>query len=103
MEPSPLPPLSLCGIIVSLGGTFFALAILFPAARATFEETLTCELQQSVARWIFIGALVGALAAGLNLFVDVAEVRNRTVFGGLNFLQAFRFGTLTTVGQLTLG
>ena len=107
MEHSALHALSLCGIVITLGGTFFTLAIFFPAANGVpggvmVGNGLNCGLQQSLARWIFLGALFGAGAGFLNLFVDVAEVRNQTIFAGVSLAEVWRFATVTTVGQLTI-
>jgi putative copper export protein len=59
-------------------------------------------LLESIARWTFWGACSAAVAAFLNLFVDVAELNGRTVFGGVDLQQVWRFATTTTVGQLSL-
>ena len=60
------------------------------------------KLEASVARWVFWGALFGALASFLNLFVDVTELKNKTIFDGVSPGIVWRFATVTTVGNLSV-
>ena len=103
MEHSSLHALQLCGIVVAFGGPFLMLAVFFPACRAIHNSplpTLADTLPASVSRWVFISALVAGVAAFLNLFVDVAEARNQTIFGGVSLGEVWRFATMPFVGRL---
>jgi putative copper export protein len=106
MEHSLLHALQLCGIVVALGGSFLMLGLFFPALRKLkLEEqppAFAAQLSASVGRWFFGGAIVGICAAILNLFVDVAEVQGRTIFGGVSAATVWRFAIITTVGHLSL-
>ena len=106
MEHSILHAVQLSGIVVSLGGAILALFFLRPVIKAgrwaDGEPGLAGQLRDSIARWIYWGAGAAAIAALLNLFVDVAELDGRTVFGGVDPAQVWRFAVTTTVGHLSL-
>jgi len=90
-----------------VGGTFFMLAIFFPACRRIGRDgalpDLAIKLEASVTRWIFLAAVFGALASFLNLFVDVAEAEYKTIFAGVSPATVWRFATITHVGNLSVG
>ena len=106
MEHSVLHALELTGQIVALGGVLLVLGLMHPASRALGpdpnREELARALTASAARWVFRGALVGALATFLDLFVDVAEVQGKTVFSGVRLADLATFATQTMVGRLAL-
>src|SRR5581483_840258 len=106
MEHSALHALELTGQIVALGGVLFVLALMRPAGRALgpdpCRDKLGRALAGSAARWVFRGALVGALATFLNLFVQVAEIEGKTVFRGMSLGTVASFATETRVGRLFL-
>ncbi len=105
MEHSALHALQLTGMVIVLGGHFLVICFLFPAVRALGGKPgcagLAAEMERSVERWVMRGALAGAGATLLGFFVQVAEVQGRTVFGGANPADVWRFVTSTTVGQLS--
>ncbi len=106
MEHSVLHALELTGQIVALGGVLLVLVLMRPAGRALGpdpdRDRLARALAASAACWVFRGALVGALATFLDLFVQVAEVQGRTVFSGVSLASATTFATQTMVGRLSL-
>ena len=103
MEHAALHALQLIGLIAALGGPIFVLALLQPVARALpVEAAFLRRLQACQRRWVVRGAVIAAVAALCDLFVQTAEVEGRTVFGGVAFAQVLRFATLTTVGNLVL-
>src|SRR5262249_34308274 len=81
-------------------------AFVFPALKARQQaqspSLFAEQLNANVSRWIFRGAGVAAVAVIAGFFVDAAELDGRTVFGGVNPGLAWRFATMTTVGQLSL-
>jgi putative copper resistance protein D len=106
MEHSALHALELIGLVIALGGVFLILGLVQPAQRAlgpdSRNDALARALSASAGRWVFRGALMAALATLLNLFVQVAEVRAKTVFNGVNLGLVAQFATQTTVGRLSL-
>lgn len=94
-------------MIVALGGTVLMLAIFFPALKVTANKSaaqpdFAAQLSKSVSRWVFVSALLGAIASFLNIFVDVAEAEYKTIFAGVSFHDFWRFVTITHVGHLSL-
>ncbi len=105
MEHSLLHGLQLCGIVTVIGGPVLMLGMVFPALRRIGpgpKPALADALAVSVERWTAYGALLGALAALLNVLVDVAELDNRTIFGGVDAGTILRFIHVTTVGHFSL-
>lgn len=103
MEHAALHGLQLLGLIAALGGPVLVLALLRPAARAHPVDAMFLQrLDACHARWVRRGALVAAVAALCDLFVQTAEVEGRTVFGGVDLRQVLVFATQTTVGNLVL-
>ena len=106
MEHSVLHALELIGLILALGGVFFVLGLARPAGRVSdldgSHDELSRALEASASRWVFRGALIGAMATFLNLFVEVAEVQGKTVFGSLEPGLWMQFAIHTRVGQLSL-
>ena len=103
MEHSALHALLLTGLIAALGGALAVRWLYLPAARAlSSNDPLVREMIASASRWVAIGALAAALATVLDLFVQVAEVEGRTVFGGVEWRLVLRFATQTVVGQFSL-
>ncbi len=101
MEHSLLHGLQLCGLVVALGGAFFVLALLVPASRDVslcLDEKQTWE--RVAATWVARGALVAALAAVADFFVQVAEIEGNAIYGGVDLKEVFRFATQTTVGRI---
>lgn len=103
MEHSALHALQLIGLIAALGGPIFVLALLQPAARLhAVDGAFLQRLHAGQIRWVVRGALMAAVAALCDLFVQTAEVEGRTVFGGVALQEVVRFATQTTVGNLVL-
>ena len=106
MEHSALHALLLTGLIVALGGPLAVLWLLLPAARKfgidPGGDGFVRSMLQSAARWIIYGALGATLATFIDFFVQVAEFKNQTVFGGADLATVYRFATHTTVGTLCL-
>ncbi|PWU09966.1 MAG: hypothetical protein C5B50_26345 [Verrucomicrobia bacterium] len=106
MEHSLLHALQLAGTVVALGGVLLMVVIFFPAEKAlevTPKSTPFAQrLDSSVSRWVFLGAALAAVAAVVNVFVDVAEIDGRTLFGGVNLGTVWRFAATTTVGRLSI-
>jgi len=106
MEHSALHALQLTGLVIALGGPLLVLALLRPVCRHLgadpARDRLAAALEAQVGRWVCGGALVAGLATISNLFVQTAELRQQTVFGGVDPGLAWRFATQTTVGQLAL-
>jgi putative copper resistance protein D len=106
MEHSILHALQLSGAVVALGGSILMLGFFFPALRtadsAQNVPAFATRLSQTCARWSMWGAVAAAVAAFVNLFVDVAEIEGRTIFGGVNPATVWRFATVTVVGKLSL-
>src|SRR6185436_6429721 len=100
MEHSLLHALQLCGIVVALGGAFFVLALLLPVSRRlSLPEAERIKWESVIARWIFCGAITAAIAAGTDLCVQVAEVQGKSIYGGVDPAEVFRFSTQTAVGR----
>lgn len=101
MEHSALHAFELIGQVIALGGVFLMWGILWPAKKSLGETgtALMEELQSSIERWIFHGALMAATASFINLFVEVAEVQGETIFGGVNMNLFAQFTTGTVVGR----
>ena len=106
MEHSLLHGFQLTGLIVALGGPVFVLGLLLPACRRLGPEPardgLAGALSDRAARWVAVGALTAGMATFLDLFVQVAEIQERSPFGGVEPALVARFATATTVGQLAL-
>jgi putative copper export protein len=106
MEHSLLHALTLAGIIGAVGGPLFMLGLLRPAERALGIELDRNEtgqaLSRGAARSVVFGALLAAAATLLDLFVQVAELRGKTVLSGVGMAELVRFATQTTVGRLSL-
>lgn len=105
MEHSTLHALQLTGLILAVAGPFFLLALLYPACRAlglSGDYGTAGALSASVRTWTWRAALIGAVAVFVDLFVQVAELDGRTVFGGVEWATVVRFATQTTVGSLAL-
>lgn len=103
MEHSALHALQLIGLIAALGGPILVLALYGPAANARIVDTdFLDRLHACQSRWVARGALLAAVAALCDLFVQTAEIEGRTVFGGVAVEQVVRFATVTTVGNLVL-
>src|SRR5579883_1118763 len=104
MEHSALHAFELIGQIIALGGVFFIWGILRPAARRLEPRGIDLgrKLEAGAERWISYGLLMAATATLLNLFVEIAEVEGKTVFGGVNFHLLAQFVTKTTVGRLEM-
>ncbi len=103
MEHSALHALLLTGLIAALGGGLAVCWLYLPAARGLpRNDSLVGAMIANAARWVTIGALAAAVATLLDLFVQVAEVEGRTVFGGVEWNLVFRFTTQTAVGKLCL-
>ncbi|HVN87978.1 MAG TPA: CopD family protein [Candidatus Binatia bacterium] len=104
MEHSLLHAIQLIGLIVALGGAFFVLALLAPLQRHFASDPAAVEycrqISATVTQWVSGGALVAALGTLSDLFVQVAEVRSQTVFGGVDVGLVMKFATHTTVGHL---
>jgi putative copper resistance protein D len=100
MEHSLLHALQLCGIVVALGGAFFVLALLLPVSRRlSLPEAERIKWESVTARWIFCGAITAAIAAGTDLCVQVAEVQGKSIYGGVDPAEVFRFSAETAVGR----
>ncbi|GIW43043.1 MAG: hypothetical protein KatS3mg077_0325 [Candidatus Binatia bacterium] len=98
MEHSLLHGLQLLGLVVAGGGLW--LKLLFHFARLGSEA----EGPDRLARlWGQRASWIAAAATFADSFVQVAEIENRTVFGGVPLNQWFAFVTTTTVGQIGLG
>ena len=103
MEHSLLHALKLCGLLVALGGALFVLGVLRVASRGLAPSGELMEnIREASRRWAFRGALVSALAAGLDIFVQVAEVQGRAVYGGVEWALVIKFATQTAVGRLSV-
>jgi putative copper resistance protein D len=106
MEHSALHALELIGQIVALGGAFFVVGLVWPAARAGKKSASRAELpailEAAAGRCVVWGAWGAALATALNLFVEAAETQNQTVFGGVSPALVFKFALHTSVGRLSL-
>jgi len=87
MEHSALHALLLTGLIAALGGGLAMVWIILPSLRASGpkvgSEPFTADLAACIARWVFRGALAAAVASGVDIFVEVAELQGLTVFGGV--------------------
>ena len=106
MEHSALHALQLTGLVLALGGPLLVLGLLRPVCRALgpdpARDRLAAALEVQVVRWVCGGALVAGLSTISDLFVQTAELRQRTVFGGVDLALLWRFATQTTVGQLAV-
>ncbi len=107
MEHSVLHGLELAGQIVALGGALFVLCLVGPARRALAREPgleeVTGLITGPAARWAASGALVAAVATGLNLLVEAEETQNRTVFAGIDLGLVAKFALATSIGRMSLG
>lgn len=105
MEHSLLHAIQLCGAVVALGGALLMLVFLFPALNQVNNRqsppSLAAQLNASVTRWVFWGAAFSALAAVLNILVDVSEIDARTL-GGVNLGKAWHFVLVTAVGHISV-
>ncbi len=106
MEHSALHALLLTGLIAALGGPLAMCLIILPSGRSLASDLernrLMAGLGTSAGRWVFVGALLAALASALDLFVEVAEFRGETVFGGADLALVTRFAVHSGVGRLAL-
>lgn len=106
MEHSTLHALQLIGLVLALGGPVLVLGLIRPACRgagpAPERDGLAAALEAQAVRWVFRGALAAGLATLADLFVQTAELRQQSVFGGVDAELAWRFATQTTVGRLAL-
>ncbi len=106
MEHSALHALQLIGLIIALGGAFLIVAFLRPALRSlgpnSARDDFSRRLRDTIAQWVVRGALTAAMATLADLFVQVAEVQGKTIFGGVDLALVVRFATQTTVGQLSV-
>ena len=103
MEHATLHALQLTGIVITLGGAFFVLALLGPlSARIKGEGAFPffAALEKNAGRWTAIGAAAAAFAVFLDFFVQVAEVQGLTIFGGVGLPTVIRFIGSTTVGRI---
>src|SRR3954470_22949615 len=103
MEHSLLHGLQLCGLIFALGGVFFRLLVFSPVLRSLDDagtRELIDELEPTLRRWIVRAAWAGGLAAAIDIFVQVAEIQGKTVYGPVDFPMVWRYLTLTTVGRV---
>src|SRR3954470_2409672 len=103
MEHSLLHGLQLCGLIFALGGVFFRLLVFSPVLRSLDDagtRELIDELEPTLRRWIVRAAWAGGLAAAIDIFVQVAEIQGKNVYGPVDFPMVWRYLTLTTVGRL---
>jgi putative copper export protein len=99
MEHSLLHALLLTGLMAVLGGVLAQWWLIRPAARVVGLPWGEAS-PPTADRLVFIGAVAGALATGIDLFVETAEIQNSTIFGGVDLRVVWRFATGTTVGQL---
>ena len=106
MEHSALHAIQLLGLVLTLGGPVLVLGLIWPVARqldGPEHDDFRRALETSAGRWAWRGALLVIFGALVDLFfVEIAEVKGRTIFGGVDFAMGFRFATQTTVGQLAL-
>ncbi len=106
MEHSLLHGLDLLGQITVLGGAFFVLGLLRPAARAfagvAGDEKLERAMLAATTRWVVLGALGAALATAISILVDVAETQIATIFGGVPPDLIGKFAFHTHVGRLSV-
>jgi putative copper export protein len=99
MEHSLLHAFLLTGLMVVLEGVFAQWWLIRPAAR-TVGLSWAEASPPTMERLVFFGALAGALATGIDLFVETAEIEGSTIFGGVDMQVVWRFATGTTVGNL---
>lgn len=107
MEHSALHAIQLLGLVLALGGPVLVLGLIWPAARNlsgdAASDAFRRDLESSAERWTWRGALLVIFGALVDLFfVQIAEVKGRTIFGGVDFPMGWQFATQTVVGQLTL-
>ena len=106
MEHSVLHALDLIGQVIALGGVLMVLGLIRPALRTMATDAGSGELSRalcdSAGRWVCRGALLAAAATFAGIFVDVAEVKGRTIFDGVNLGLAAKFATQTWVGRLSV-
>ena len=106
MEHSILHALLLTGLITALGGPIAVLWLILPADRAfganAGGERFTDSLLLCAARWTCYGAIAAALATFIDFFVQVAELKGQTVFGGADPAIVIKFATVTIVGRFCL-
>ncbi len=106
MEHSALHALLLTSLIVTLGGPCAVLWLLLPASRRLGipqgSDPLVLHIERNVARWVIYAACAGTLATFADMFVQVAEVQGRTVFGGVDPALVLRFATITAVGRFAM-
>ena len=107
MEHSLLHAIGLWGLLVVIGGPMVILGLPGPFRHPrgpNFQggNRFINALETSSLRCMIWGAAVAALAALLDLFVQTAEVRGNTLFGGVALSDLVRLATQTTVGTLSL-
>ncbi len=104
MEHSLLHGLQLCGLILALGGVLFRWLVLTPASRNLSSDVrpAVAALHNQIGGWIVRAALAAALGAGIDFFVQVAEIDGQTIYGGVQLSQVVRYLLGTTVGNLAL-
>jgi putative copper resistance protein D len=102
MEHSLLHAIQLTGLIAALGGSIFVLAFLLPSARKVCSpevDDLVWNILKISAQWASIAAIASGAGALIDLFVQVAELQNKTVFAGLDVPRTFDYATETIVGE----
>src|SRR4051812_46159095 len=102
MEHSLLHAIQLTGLIAALGGSIFVLAFLLPSARKLCSpeiDDLVWNILKLSAQWAAIAAIASGAGALIDLFVQVAELQNKTVFAGLDVPRTFDYATETIVGK----
>ncbi len=106
MEHSALHALLLTSLIVTLGGPFAVLWLLQPAVRTLRlshgGNAFISRFEQSAERWVIYAACCGTFATFADMFVQVAEVQGKTVFGGVDPALVVRFAGITAVGNFSL-
>ncbi len=100
MEHSLLHGLQICGLIFALGGVLFQLLVLGPALRKHPDHPRARELQEMAKLWVFRAALAATLGVFIDLFVQVAEINGKTIYGGVSIGTVFRYLHATTVGNI---
>jgi putative copper resistance protein D len=100
MEHSLLHGLQFCGLIFALGGVLFQLLVLGPALRGQPADARAVELRAITNRWIFRAALAATGGVFFDLFVQVAEINNKTIYGGMRIATVFRYLHATTIGNI---
>jgi putative copper export protein len=101
MEHSLLHALQLAGIIIALGGGLFVPGFLRPAARSfpPGESSPAIEWEAVAAQCVFWAALIAGFSSALDLLVQVAEIRGRTIYAGVDIHESVRYLLDTVVGR----